>query len=139
MPDSFLLYGIHCTECYITCMVIIWVFIFCNFHILFCVWMLGTNSGWSDMALYMNTSCLTAVIVTCFSGGYQFDDMTWCQIDIYFQCFAHLWIFGGILCMWAYIIWYWSYLYVCFTGILYMSITQLWHIVCNHDHCNSSL
>ena len=135
----FVLYNVHCTECYITCMISICVFTFYNFHILFCVWMLGSNSWWSAIALYMNTSCFTAGYSDMFL---RWISVWWCDLGSKWHLFLDVCTFvnfGGILCMCAYIIWYWSYLYECFTGILYMLIIQLWHIVCNHDHCNSSL
>ena len=56
-----------------------------------------------------------------------------------FVMFGHFSIFESILSSWVSITWYSWFLYKCFTSLGYMSITQWWHIVCNHDHCNSSL
>ena len=112
---------------------------FWNVYILIFVGMHGRNSSWSDMAWQMNPFYLTE--------GYSDMFIRWIsvwQCDIVpnwhlFDMFAHFCIFESILSRWAFIIWYSWYLYECLTRMWYMSIKQLWHIVCIHDHCNSRL
>ena len=110
-----------------------------NFYILFCVGMLGRNCGWSDMAWQMNPSYLTAGYSDIFL---RWISVLWCDMVPnwhLFEMFVHFCIFESILSRWACIIWYSWYLYECFTKMWFLSIKQLWHIVCNHDYCNSSL